>query len=141
MQFKQSQSFRIFILLLLTVFFTDTVYAAGMMAAEQLPANHTVSAQSHIHEAHDINQHDNHSHDTAHKQSTNDHCSECGHCMACFTVLPPSQIVNVQSQLQAVAISLFKPNYLSYVSVQPKKPPISQIYRWNHFSNWLIACC
>ncbi len=125
MQFKQPRSFRIFIFLLLTVFFTDTVYATGMMVADQLPANHTVSAESLIHEGHDISQHDNHNHDTGQKQSTNDHCSKCGHCMACFTVLPPSQINKMQSQLDAIALSLFEPSYLSHISAQPQKPPIS----------------
>lgn len=125
MQFKQPRLFRIFIFLLLTVFFTDTVYATGMMVADQLSANHTVSAESHIHEGHDINQHDNHNHDIGQKQSTNDHCSKCGHCMACFTVLPPSQINKMQSQLDAIALSLFEPSYLSHISAQPQKPPIS----------------
>ncbi len=125
MQFKHPQSFRIFIFLLLTVFFTDTVYATGMMVADQLSANHTVSAESHIHEGHDINQHGSHNHDVGQKQSTNDHCSKCGHCMACFTVLPPSQINKMQSQLNAIALSLFEPSYLSHISALPQKPPIS----------------
>lgn len=125
MQFKQPRSFRIFIFLLLTVFFTDTVYATGMMVADQLPANHTVSAERLIHEGHDISQLDNHNHDTRQKQSTNDHCSKCEHCMACFTVLPPSQINKMQSQHDAIALSLFESSYLSHISAQPQKPPIS----------------
>lgn len=125
MQFKQPRSFRIFIFLLLTVFFTDTVYATGMMVVDQLSANHTVSAKSHIHEGHDINQHDNHNHDTGQKQSTNDHCSKCGHCMACFTILPPSKLANMQPQVQAIEASLFEPDYLSHVGAQPQRPPIS----------------
>ena len=125
MQFKQLRSLRVFIFLLLTIFFTDTVYASGMMMADQLCANHTVSTESHNHNSHGINQHENHKHDVAQKQSTNDHCSKCGHCMACFTVLPPSQINKMQSQLDAIALSLFEPSYLSHISAQPQRPPIS----------------
>ena len=125
MQSKQLRSLRVFIFLLLTIFFTDTVYASGMMVADQLCDNHIVSTEGHNHDDHDMIQHEHHQHDAGQKQSTNDHCSKCGHCMACFTVLPPSQIVNMQSLLQAIAISLFEPNYLSHVSAQPQKPPIS----------------
>lgn len=124
MQFKQPQSLRIFIFLLLTIFFTDTVYASGMMVADQLCDNHTVSTESH-HDDHDMNQHDHHQHDAGQKQSTNDHCSKCGHCMACFTILPPSQLDKMQSQIQATTIRLFEPSYLSHISAQPQRPPIS----------------
>ena len=125
MQFKQLRSFRLFIFLLLTIFFTDTVYASGMMVADQLCDNHTVSTESHNHDDHDIIQHDHHKHDAGQKQSSNDHCSECGHCMACFTILPPSKLANMQSQVQAIEVSLFEPDYLSHVSAQPQRPPIS----------------
>lgn len=125
MQFKQLRSIRTFIFLLLTVFLTDTVYASGMMVADQLSANHTASAESHNHDGHDMDQHENHQHDAGQKQSTNDHCSKCGHCMACFTVLPPSQLDNMQSQVQAIEVSLFEPSYHSHISAQPQRPPIS----------------
>jgi ferredoxin len=124
MQFKQLQSFRIFIYLLLTVFFTGTVYASGMMVADQLCANHTVNTESHNHDGHDMIKHDHHKQDAGQKQSTNDHCSKCGHCMACFTILPPSQLEKVQSQVQAIEVTLFEPSYHSYVSAQPQRPPI-----------------
>ncbi len=119
--FKQLRSIRIFIFLLLTVFLTDTVYASGMMVANQLCANHTVIAVEH---SHDMDQHDHHKHDNDHKQSANDHCSKCGHCMACFTILPPSQLADMQSQVKATVISLFEPSYHSHISTQPQRPPI-----------------
>lgn len=122
MQFKQLKSLRIFIYLLLTVFFSDTVYASGMMVADQLCVNHTVSSTSHNHE---MIQYDHHKHDAGQKQSANDHCSKCGHCMACFTVLPPSQLDKIQSQVQAIEVTLFEPSYHSHVSAQPQRPPIS----------------
>lgn len=125
MQFKPLRLFRIFILLLLTIFFTDTVYASGMMVADQLCANHTVSTESHNHDGHDMNHHDFDKHKVGQKQSTNDHCSKCGHCMACFTILPPSQLDNMQSQVQAIEVSLYEPNYHSHISAQPQRPPIS----------------
>ena len=124
MQFKQLKSFRIFIFLLLTVFFTNTVYASGMMVADQLGGNHTESTESHNHDDHDMIQHEHHQHDAGQKQSTNDHCSKCGHCMACFTILPPSQLDKMPSQIQATTISLFEPSYLSHISAQPQRPPI-----------------
>lgn len=125
MQFKQLKSLRIFIFLLVTIFFTDTVYASGMMVADQLSANHTVSAESHHHDGHDMDQHENHQHGDDQQQSTNDHCSKCGHCMACFTILPPSQLDKMQSQVQAIEVTLFEPSYHSHVSAQPQRPPIS----------------
>lgn len=125
MQFKKLRLIRIFIYLLLTVFFSDTVYASGMMVADQLCVNHTVSTESHNHDDHDMIQYDHHKHDAGQKQSTNDHCSKCGHCMACFTILPPSQLDNMQSQVQAIEVSLFEPTYYSHISAQPQRPPIS----------------
>jgi ferredoxin len=125
MQFKQLRSFRVFIFLLLTIFFTDTVYASGMMVAGLLCDNHTVSTESHHHDSDDMDTPENHNHDPHQKQSTNDQCAKCGHCMACFTVLPPRRIDNMQSPLQAVENSLFEPSYISYISAQPQRPPIS----------------
>ena len=83
------------------------------------------STDSHNHDDHDMIQYDYHKHDAGHKQSINDHCSKCGHCMACFTILPPSKLANMQSQVQAIGVCLFEPDYLSHVSAQPQRPPIS----------------
>lgn len=126
MQFKQLRSFRLFVFLLLTIFFTDTVYASGMMVADQLCDSHTVSIETlHDHDDHDMVQHAHHQHDETQKQSSNDPCSKCGHCMACFTVLPPSQIENIQFQHQTIEVSLFQPSYHSHISAQPHRPPIA----------------
>ena len=125
MRFKQLRLLRMFIFLLLTVFFTDTVYASGMMTSDQMCGNHAVGSENHTHDGHDIHQNDHHKHDEAHKQFPNDHCSKCGHCMACFSVLPPSQLDNMQSQPQTIAVCLFEPSYLSHISAQLNKPPIS----------------
>ena len=125
MFFKNFRFLRLFVSLLLIVFFTDTVYASGMMVADQLHENHTVNVESHDHEGHDMVQNDHHKHDSGQKQSTNDKCSKCGHCLACFTVLPPNQLLKMQSHLQAIAINLFEPSYLSHITSQPQRPPIS----------------
>ena len=125
MRFNKLKSFRTFIFLLIAVFFADTVYASGMMLADQLPTNHA-STSEHCIQPTTTNAHsDHHKHDTQQKQSNNDHCSKCSHCMACLTVLPPSQLDNMQSQVQATAISLFESSYLSHVSAHPQRPPIS----------------
>ncbi len=125
MNFINLKFLRIFIFLLTTVFLTDTVYASGMMVADQLCANHTVTAVEYSHDGYDMDQHDHHKHDNDHKQSANDHCSKCGHCMACFTILPPSQLADLQSQVKAIEVSLFEPVYHSHISTQPQRPPIS----------------
>ena len=125
MRFKQLNSLRLFIFLLLTVFFTDTVYASGMMEADQFCVNHTVTIESNSHDGHDMNHQESHKHDAEQKHATNDHCSKCGHCMACFTVLPPSQLDNMQAQVLAIEVSLFEPSYHSHISSQPQRPPIS----------------
>jgi hypothetical protein len=127
MQFKQLKSLRVFIFLLLTVFFTDTVYANGMVVVAQAPdGNSTITEHcpgadhSVVHEDH----HHKHESQSQQKPSSNDHCSKCTHCMSCFTALPPSQFNNMQSQVEKITTSLFKPSYLSYVSAQPQRPPI-----------------
>lgn len=125
MRNKQLRIFRTFIFLLLTIFFTDTVYASGMMVADQLCDNHSASVENHDASHMHQDQYENHHHDAGQKQAPNDHCSKCGHCMACFTVLPPSQINKMQSQVQAIEVSLFEPNYLSHITAQPQRPPIS----------------
>ena len=126
MRFKQLKSLRTFVFLLLTVFLTDTVYASGMMVDDQLSSNHHSSANAHcLKPPHAEALGDHHKHDAQQKQFSSDHCSKCGHCMACFTVLPQSQLCNMQSQVHAIAISLFEPSYISHISAQPHRPPIS----------------
>lgn len=95
------------------------------MVADQLCDDHTVSTESHNHDDHGMNQHENHQHDAGQKQSTNDQCSKYGHCMACFTVLPPSQLDKMQSPVQATEVTLFEPSYHSHISAQSQRPPIS----------------
>ena len=126
MQFKQLKSLRTFIFLFLTVFLTDTVYANVMMVADQLHCNLQSNVNEHCIEPGHADIHsDHHKGGVQQKQSTSDHCSKCGHCMACLTVLPPSHLDGMQSQVQATTIILFEPTYHSHVSAQPQRPPIS----------------
>ena len=126
MDLRHFKTLRYYIFLLLTIFVTDTVSAGGMMLTTQLSVNHTVKSEIHNQDNHhDMIQHNHQDHDTGQKQSTNDNCSKCGHCLACFTVLPPSQLDKMQSQILASIIRLFEPSYLSHISAQPQRPPIS----------------
>ena len=95
------------------------------MVTDQFCTNDSAVSESHHHYSHEKTPPDHHKHDKDQKQSTNDECSKCGHCLACFTILPPSQIDKMQSQIQANTLSLFEPSYLSHINSQPQRPPIS----------------
>ena len=125
MGFLKLKTLRQFIFLLITIFITNTVYASGMMLAGEMSVNHTPKNMIHNHDHHDMTQHDYVNHDAGQKQLTNHNCSKCGHCVACFTVLPPTQLVKIQSQTVTSTISLSEPSYLSHISAQPQRPPIS----------------
>ncbi len=122
MHIEQIKSWRVLIFLLLTVFLTNTVYASGMMSTAQLPANN--SAIDHHAGDGDHSAHQNHDQKHEPQHSSGDHCSKSTHCMACFSFLSPSEFNQFNSQVAAIAILLFKPIYLSYISAQPQRPPI-----------------
>ncbi len=126
MNLRDFRFLRTFLFLLLSVFLTDTVYASGMMTADQLSSNHG-SANEHCIEKTNIDTHSDHhnNHDTQQKQSSCDQCSKCSHCMACLTVLPPSYLVSMKSQVLATNVALIESGYHSHVSAQPQRPPIS----------------
>lgn len=130
MIFKNFKYLRFFIFLLTTVFLLDTVYASGMMTAAQISANNSDVTEDHLEvnhygDAQHSDAHSNHHHDSHKKQSSDSGCSKSSHCMACFTVLPPSQLKNIQSQMQQITTSLFKTSYISHVSARLQRPPIS----------------
>lgn len=118
MSLSSHQLLRLFVLLLLTVFISETVYASGMMAPVQVNPSHAEAPVEHCHEVPNTQQ----SHE---KQHTHASCKDCSHCMACFTILPPSQLDEMQSQIQVTTVSLFEPSYLSHISARPQRPPIS----------------
>ena len=125
MGFLQLKTLRQFIFLLITIFIINTVYASGMMLAGEMSVNHTAKNMIHNHDHHDMTQHDYENHDAGQKQTTNHNCYKCGHCIACFSVLPQSQLNKIQSQSFTSTVRLFEPTYLSHISAQPQRPPIS----------------
>lgn len=132
MIFKRLTSLRVFVFLLLTVFISETVYATGMMAANELQPNHSAALVTDTghnddeqqHHQHQANDHHHGDHD---KNTSADRCTKCGHCMACFTLLPPAKIENMPPQHAVVENVLFKVSYLSHISAQPQKPPITTL--------------
>ncbi len=111
---------RIFLLVLLSMFLTDTVYASGMMAADPLSSSHG-NANEHCVEKIIIETHsDHHNHDSQHKQSSSNQCYKCSHCMACATVLPPTHIVSMGSQVLATNVVLIE-QAINRTSVRNRK--------------------
>lgn len=137
MNYQRLKSLRIFVIMLLILFVSETVHATGMMAANELKSQnlsslvvndshsdhlqHEMQHQNHQHQA---NNHQNCNHN---KSSSTHQCTKCGHCMACFTLLPPAKILNLPTQHTVIDNVLYKFNYLSHICAQPFKPPITRI--------------
>lgn len=128
-------SLRVFIVLLLAVFVTNTVYATGVMTSKpfeqrQIERIQTKRLHSLQHEAHA----DSHAQDTAHchnqDKSVDQHddvhsrCNQCHHCFACFSALPQLPLGVAVIKPEMVLAINFSPIYLSPVTTQPQKPPI-----------------
>jgi hypothetical protein len=145
---------RIFVVLLITVFISNTVYAGGMMVSASLDSVAVnaslqspikLTAQSHIAskhgEAHNCHHHDsfdqNHAHqyhgagDTlishqAHDQSpSHGSCSHCNHCMACYSMILYDQVNVASISSQPVLAIANRVLYQAPTTPQPNKPPIS----------------
>jgi ferredoxin len=133
MPLKITKSLRVFIILLITVFLSNTVYAGGMMAAEQLtPSDITVEshhhdasamAAEHDHHSHNANQDSNH-HSDDDKDASN-HCSKCTHCIACISAIPSEATQDLSLDLYQAFISTFEFQYVSIITPLLQKPPIS----------------
>lgn len=133
---------RIFVVLLISVFISNTVYAGGMMvsasidsvavnASLQSPIKSTL--QPHAVSAHD-EAHNCHHHDAAdslislqaHDQSpSHGSCSHCNHCMACYSMILYDQVNVVSISSQPVLAIANHVLYLAPTTPQPNKPPIS----------------
>lgn len=132
---------RTFVALLLAVFISNTVYAGGMMVSYDA-GGATVSmspkATDHdiAHHCHDSGGSGQHhagwdegavlafSTHQSHSQSHSG-CSQCNHCMACYSMMihSPIKLVSEPSQpVLAIAVSV---HYLAPTNPQPNKPPIS----------------
>jgi hypothetical protein len=129
MPLKITKSLRVLTILLITVFLSNTVYAGGMMAAEQMSSSHS-TVEAHHHDASaGASEHDHHSHDvdvsSDVNEDANDHCSKCTHCIACISAITSetSQDMSLDSY-QALA-DVFEFQYVSIVIPLLQKPPIS----------------
>lgn len=125
MTLSSQKLLRLFVLLILMVFVTETVYANGMMAVTDLSANKTDQQVEHCHEHEQqvasqiyLNQHGHE------KQSTHSNCKECGHCFACFSIIVPATLSASVAHQQMIATIPFVEIYHAPTSAQPQKPPI-----------------
>lgn len=118
MSLSSHKLLRLFVLLLLTVFISETVYASGMMASVQvLPSPSEVSAEL----CHDVpNAQQAHE-----KQHAHASCKDCCHCFACFSMMVQAPLIAPALQKQFVATTLFVEIYHSPSTTQPQKPPIA----------------
>lgn len=126
---------RIFVTLLVTVFFANTVYAGGMMVSANIGEAQLVSAINHSHEDTsfvDEAHAQHHQHIPAATQDGDVHdskshtaCKQCNHCLACFSILLPSipeMIANADKPVLAMSVTSL---YLSPTSPLLQRPPIA----------------
>jgi hypothetical protein len=109
---------KLFVLLLLTVFISQTVYASGMMAVVQVASNHAETHVEHCHEVQLVQQ----AHEKQHAHAS---CKDCSHCFACFSMMVQAPLSAPVLQKQLIAIALFVDIYHSPSTTQPQKPPIA----------------
>lgn len=135
---------RIFVVLLVTVFITDTVYAGSMMMSASLES-HVVNAsmqtqavsthadEHHQHAYGSLDQNHTHQHHdagdslTSHQHQSPSHgsCSDCNHCMACYSMMLDDQVKMASISSQPVLAIATHVLYLAPTNPQPNKPPIS----------------
>lgn len=109
------------VLLLLTIFVINTVYASGMMVSMPNEVSpHQVSDKNHALHCHHADVLDQNS-----SQKSHDNCKACSHCLACFAAMAQSALVTVVMSPQMVLAISFANIYAPPVDIQPQKPPIS----------------
>lgn len=126
---------RIFVTLLVTVFFANTVYAGGMMVSANIGEAQPASAINHSHEdtgfvAEGHAQH--HQHITVAAQNGDVHdskshtaCKQCHHCLACFSIMLPTIPEIIASADKPVLAMSVTSLYLSPTSPLLQRPPIA----------------
>lgn len=112
---------KLFVLLLLTVFISEIVYASGMMVSTQIASSHTEIHPEHCHEV----QSAENSQQTHEKQRAHASCKDCGHCFACFSMMVQASLSTPALQKQSIAKAIFVEIYHSPSTAQPQKPPIA----------------
>ena len=110
---------RMFVLLLLTVFITETVYASSMMAITPNTSNEAEAQVEHCHEMYQSPvQSDN-------KQESHAQCRDCNHCFACVSMLVQAPFAMLIIQAPPITSLAYLEFYHSPSSTQPQKPPIA----------------
>jgi hypothetical protein len=118
MSLSSHKLLRLFVLLLLTVFISETVYANGMMASLQVTSSHAETQAEHCHEVQLVQQ----AHEKQHAHAS---CKDCSHCFACFSMMVQAPLSTPSLQKQLIATALFVEIYHSPSTAQPQKPPIA----------------
>ncbi|ADI29985.1 conserved hypothetical protein [Methylotenera versatilis 301] len=118
MSLSSHKLLRLFVLLLLTLFISETVYASGMMVSVEVTPSHAEAQAEHCHEVQLVQQ--------AHeKQHAHANCKDCGHCFACFSMMVQAPLSSPALQKTVIATALFVEIYHSPSTAQPQKPPIA----------------
>jgi hypothetical protein len=121
MSLSSHKLLRLFVLLLLTVFISETVYASSMMASAQAILSQAESQVENCHEMQDVK----HSQQTQEKQYSHASCKDCSHCFACFSMMVQAPLSAPTLEKQMIATALFVEIYHSPSTAQPQKPPIA----------------
>ena len=123
MQVFSLKFLRTFILLLLTVFITDTVYASSMMAADMIAGQHDAKSKSETatHAAHCQNMQAEQAHEKSNSHTGSQHCS---YCIACFSMIVQEKLFFKTLQATPSVIPAFVKIYHAPFRAQPQKPPI-----------------
>jgi hypothetical protein len=112
---------RLFVLLLLTVFISETVYASGMMLSAQMASSSTETRSEHCHDQQFVQ----HAQQTQEKKHAHASCKDCSHCFACFSMLVQAPLSVPALQKKLIATALFVEIYHSPSAAKPQKPPIT----------------
>lgn len=135
---------QVFVVLLITVFISNTVYAGGMMVSASLDSHvvntsmqpQAVSAHADEHHQHAYGSSDqNHAHQhhdsgdslISHQPQSPSHgsCSHCNHCMACYSMMINDQVKLASISSKPVLAIAMHVHYLAPTNPLPNKPPIS----------------
>ena len=113
---------RFFVALLATMLIANTVYAGGMMVS----AAHTQAQQNHsMQHEHGHEQTVSNAHALDHKPAAHGGCKHCNHCLACSSMMPNPAIILTEHANRPVLAVALSTLYLSPVSPQLQKPPIT----------------
>ena len=127
MQVFSLKFLRTFILLLLTVFITDTVYASSKMVADMIAGQQDSQSISKAasHAVHCQNMQAEQAHVKSHEKSNSHAGSQhCSHCIACFSMIVQEKLSLKTLQATPSVIPAFVKIYHAPFRAQPQKPPI-----------------